>query len=176
MVKYQDIEKIPTARFHYDSEAYYFCTKLIPQWLKEDNLDLNPDFQRGHVWSERDQVGYIEYLLKGGRTASTFCFNNPQWNDWTEVSKTVCLDGLQRITALQKFINNELKAFGYYFKNFEDWKLIKRSLKVSYQVFTFKTRREILQFYLTLNTCGVKHSPEEIERVSKLLEQENENK
>lgn len=31
-----------------------------------------------------------------------------------------CVDGLQRTTAIMRFINNEIPAFGCYYKDFED--------------------------------------------------------
>ena len=31
-------------------------------------LQFNPDFQRGHVWTEGQQIAFMEFLLKGGKT------------------------------------------------------------------------------------------------------------
>jgi len=39
-------------------------------------LQLNPDFQRGHVWIENQQIKYIEYILRGGKTARVIYLNN----------------------------------------------------------------------------------------------------
>ena len=81
-------------------------------WVTEHeqnfNLQLNPDFQRGHVWTEEQQIAYIEYLLRGGRSGRDVYFNMPGW--MVEFNgKFVCVDGLQRITACLKFMNDKLK-------------------------------------------------------------------
>lgn len=41
----------------------------VEEQQAEAGLNLDPDFQRGHVWTARQQVKFIEFLLRGGRTA-----------------------------------------------------------------------------------------------------------
>jgi hypothetical protein len=70
---------------------------------------MNPDFQRGHVWTEEQQIAYVEYLLKGGMSGRTFYFNKPSWKNKDTINgydDFVCVDGLQRTTAIEKFLNN----------------------------------------------------------------------
>ena len=33
-------------------------------------LNLDPDFQRAHVWTETQQIRYIEYILQGGKSGA----------------------------------------------------------------------------------------------------------
>ena len=33
-----------------------------------DGLDLDPPFQRGHVWTDDQRSAYMEYILSGGYT------------------------------------------------------------------------------------------------------------
>ena len=54
-----------------------FLVKQIDTWIREEGLQLNPDFQRGHVWSEDQQVKFIEYVLRGGKSGKILYFNNP---------------------------------------------------------------------------------------------------
>lgn len=118
-MKFEDIQKY-TKPGHW--ECFYtldFAVKTIEEWVIEDNLLLNPDFQRGNVWTEKQQVAYIEFLLKGGKSARVIYFNHPGWMGSFN-GQMVCVDGLQRITAIQKFINNEIKVFNTYYKDFED--------------------------------------------------------
>ena len=42
-------------------------------------LDLNPDFQRGHVWTPEQQTKYIEYVLSGGTSGKDIYFNCNGW-------------------------------------------------------------------------------------------------
>jgi uncharacterized protein with ParB-like and HNH nuclease domain len=147
--------------------------RYVPDWIKaqqkELNLQLNPDFQRGHVWTEEQQIKYIEYLLRGGKSARVIYFNQPGWmHDWK--GDFVCVDGLQRITAVIKFMNNEIPAFGYYYKDFEDKP---HNIDLLFNVNNLKTRKEVLQWYIEFNSAGTVHTDEEINRVKKLLEAES---
>ena len=82
----------------------------------------------------------------------------------------VCVDGLQRITAIQRFMNNEIKAFDTYYKDFED--KLPRDLDMIVNVNNLKTRKEVLQWYIEMNNGGTPHTKEEINRVKILLETE----
>ena len=41
---------------------------FIENEIKEYNLNMNPNFQRGHVWTEIQQSKYVEFNLKGGKS------------------------------------------------------------------------------------------------------------
>ena len=93
----------------------------IDRMIKEDGLQLCPDFQRGHVWTEDQQVKFLEFIFHGGKTGRTLYFNDPHWHDVrpeTGYRDFVCVDGLQRITAIQKFLNNDLRVFGQLYSEF----------------------------------------------------------
>ncbi|RQP93656.1 DUF262 domain-containing protein [Burkholderia stagnalis] len=138
-------------------------------------LELEPDFQRGHVWTDEQRVRYVESLIRGSAPRSIL-FNCPGWNREKEPgdipSHTFqCVDGLQRLTAVRKFMDGELRVFGGV--SAAD---LKRSpfdpsrytLKVA--VYEFSNRADLLQFYLDLNSGGTIHGPKEIDRVRKLLQ------
>lgn len=87
----------------------------------------------------------------------------------------VLVDGKQRLTAIQKFIHGKIPAFGYYFSEFED-KLHWCEHCLLFFVNNLSTREQVLEWYLQINTGGVVHSEEEIEKVRRLLEAERANK
>jgi hypothetical protein len=158
-----------------DYEINIFLEHLenkIKEFKEDYDLELNPDFQRGHVWTEDQQIAYVEFYLKGGKTARIIYFNCPYWYDYNKGNYDmgmVCVDGLQRITALRRFLNNEIKVFGHYYKEFEDTpRMTNDGLK--FNINNLKTKKEVLQWYLEFNTGGTVHSQEEIERVKKMLE------
>ncbi len=69
-------------------------------------LEMQPDFQRANVWSEEQEIAYVETVLKGGAThARTIYLNCPDWKGGcsTKYKDFVCVDGLQRYTAIKKF-------------------------------------------------------------------------
>ncbi|MFU5648574.1 DUF262 domain-containing protein [Pseudomonas aeruginosa] len=84
-----------------------------------DGLELNPDFQRGHVWTPAQQVHFIENCLRGVVASSGLLiqFNSPSWNDDASESDLPpglqCVDGLQRYTAVTEFVKGNVKPFGF---------------------------------------------------------------
>lgn len=138
-------------------------------------LDLNPDFQRGHVWTEDKQIAYVEFCLRDGQSSREILFNHPNWQS-SYKGQMVLIDGKQRLEAVRKFLRNELPIFGNNFlNNFDD---PKRLLKMNGAYFIFrvnnlKTRKEVLTWYLQLNSGGVVHTKEELDRVRSLLEKED---
>ncbi|MBP1308879.1 hypothetical protein JOD82_001899 [Paenibacillus sp. 1182] len=147
--------------------------RFIEEAEQEEGLEMNPDFQRGHVWTEEQQVRYIEFLLRGGKTARTIYLNNSSWNKLSDTSSEhfyVCVDGLQRATAIRRFINNEIRVFGLLFKEFEGNTRMIQGIFI--HINDLQTRKDVLQWYIEFNSGGTIHSEEEINRVKKLLEKE----
>jgi hypothetical protein len=135
----------------------------------ENNLILEPDFQRGHVWDEPKQIAFVEYLLRRGRSGLIIYFNCPHYA-MGERKDFVLVDGLQRITACLNFLNNKIKVFGNYYLEYED--KISSDICLYFNVNELKTRKEVLRWYLELNTGGVLHTDEELNRVRILLDKE----
>lgn len=149
----------------------------IQHYSQEYNLDLNPDFQRGHVWSEDKRIAYVEYILKGGQHNRHIIFNHPGWRNSFEGQMTL-VDGKQRLESTRRFLNNELPVFnGVYRKDFTrrgtSNTSIPHEFSFKFHVNDLTTRKELLQFYLDLNTGGVVHTDDEISRVKELLRKEN---
>ena len=143
----------------------------IEVWEKEYDLQLNPDFQRGHVWTKGQQTAFVEYLLRGGTSDRTLYFNHPGW--MAASRGNLCVDGLQRITAIRSFINNELRAFGQYYSEFGGHvDRLDHCMQVN--VNDLQTKREVLQWYVEMNSGGTPHSQAEIDRVKALMEQDEQ--
>ena len=141
---------------------------------KERGLQLNPDFQRGHVWTEEQQIALLEFFLRGGKSGRILYFNCPDWIHSVpdgEYNDFVCVDGLQRITAIRRFINNEIPVFGSYYNEFEDKKVLSATERISVNINCLRTKKEVIQWYLEMNSAGVHHSLEELTRVKKLMEE-----
>ena len=121
------------------------------------------------MWNEEQQISFIEFLLRGGKSAKVIYFNHPGWmDDWK--GNMVCVDGLQRLTACMRFLNNEIPAFGCYYKEFEGFMPL--DIDLLFNVNNLKTKAEVLQWYLEYNTGGTVHTEEEINRVKMLLDKE----
>lgn len=139
--------------------------------------NLIPDFQRGHVWTREQQERFIEALIRGTLPVSCMLiqFNCPHWENHDyrgDLPREVqCVDGLQRLTALRKFLRGEIKAFGMAVDAFKGTRfdVCRPSYAVKFAMHTFQTKVELLQFYLDLNDGGTPHSQAEIARVRAML-------
>lgn len=165
-MKFTDIPKFTrTPTYHVDVDL-----DDLKAWLDKRKtmfLELNPDFQRGHVWSKKQQTAYMEYLLRGGSSGREIYLNHPGWMiDWK--GDFVCVDGLQRLTACLKFLADEVPVFGLLCSEFED-SVPFTDVSLSIWINNLKTRKEVLTWYLEMNTGGTIHTDREIEKVKNLL-------
>lgn len=177
-MRYSDIPQFTRqAGYTVDVSWNYLVSSWLPDQL-EAGLDLDPDFQRGHVWTAEQQRRYIEFILKGGRTGREIQTNHPGWHTQAVKGPYVLVDGKQRIEAVIRFMKNDLRIFpdlakdglGFYSKDFEGY--MRHYAAFKWSVNDLKTRSEVLQWYIDLNAGGVIHSEEEIQRVQSLLDQE----
>lgn len=167
-MKFRDIKPFSTASWSCDVPIAYLKPHFA-RWLKEYNLNLDPDFQRGHVWSDIQRTKYVEYLLRGGISSKIIYFNCPGWmTDWS--GEFVIVDGKQRLEACLRFLDNKLKVFGCYLNEYEDSIGLMNMEGLKIAVNNLKTKADVLQWYLDLNSGGVIHTNNELERVKKLLE------
>jgi len=172
--RFQDIPKFVqdgSYEVDYDPNG---LVRFIRDQVANDGLQLDPDFQRGRVWTESQQIAFVEYFLRGGKSGRVIYLNNPAWHSNRLVggySDFVVVDGLQRINAFTRFIDNEIKVFGSYLHEFTDhMRLLRPTMRVN--VNSLKTKAEVLQWYLDMNTGGTPHTASEIERVKSLLAKE----
>lgn len=81
---------------------------------------------------------------------------------------------MQRTTAFMKFINGEIKAFDQYFN---DFCFTKREIcgnplpefRVNVYMNHLENKKEILEWYIDMNSGGTPHTNDEIERVKKMI-------
>ena len=57
-------------------------------------LELEPDFQRAHVWDKEKQIKYLEFILRNGESGRHVYFNCKDWMRGIG-NKMVLVDGLQ---------------------------------------------------------------------------------
>ena len=152
---------------------FKYLLEFIDEHIKEYGLQLNPDFQRGHVWTEKQQIAWLEFFLIGGKTGRILYFNCPWWQgrkNEGEYNDFVCVDGLQRITAIRRFMNGEIPVFESYINEYEDnMSIVRHNIKVN--INNLKSEKDVLQWYVDMNAGGTPHSSEEIDRVKKMIKE-----
>lgn len=73
--------------------------------IKNNDIKLQPDFQRGEVWADQRKKKLIDSILRGWKIPPIHVIEGEGYLD--EV-----LDGQQRLVTIRDFINNEIKING----------------------------------------------------------------
>lgn len=81
------------------------CADIFRMYEKKQ-IDINPDFQRGEVWTNKSQTLFIDSLIKQLPIPS-MCISLD-----IKTQKRLVIDGLQRITSIIKFLDES-----------KDWRL-----------------------------------------------------
>lgn len=138
------------------------------------SFDLNPDFQRGNVWTDSQRIAYIEAVLRAA-APTRILFNCPGWSNTDGTQGDIpahtfqCVDGLQRLTAVRKFIAGEFTVFdGLSVGDLKGSPFDINRYRFQFCVYEFANRSELLQFYIDLNAGGTIHSQSELDRVRQL--------
>lgn len=162
MPKFRDIKPYTQARYECDN-----AWEHLEQWLDDAAADMEPDFQREHVWTPEQRSRYVEFCLRGGTSASDIYWNHPGWMDgWKGTLEIV--DGKQRITTVRMFLRDEVPAFGHLYSEYED-RMDILNARFRFHVNDLQTRAEVIEWYLELNFAGTPHTEEELARVRALL-------
>lgn len=96
-MKYTSIRQVPTftqqPNYQVDMSWGY-----VEDWIQSQQCDMDPDFQRGHVWTREQKIAFIEFCLRGGTSARNVFFNAP---NYMQSRRGLCIvDGKQRVTAI----------------------------------------------------------------------------
>ena len=110
-----DVEKRTEKPGYGPDEIYVenkpFSISTIMELIKDGDLEVSPSFQRHFVWDRTRQSKLIESILLGLPLPSIYL---SQYSD----GRLTIVDGLQRITTIQRFMNDELVLCNMeYFKN-----------------------------------------------------------
>jgi len=172
---YNDFQKIPQiTQANYKIDVFWLhFEEQIKQMSDGVELVIEPEFQRAHVWTDEQRTKYIEWILRGGKSGKDILWNCAGWMG-KFTGPLYLVDGLQRITAVRKFLNNEIPVFGTLYKDFSSKPNMLRCGFIFY-VNDLKNYTDVLKWYLAINSGGTIHTEEEIEKVKILLEKEKMN-
>lgn len=153
--------------------SWHFLEQTIAGYAEDARLwkttfEMDPDFQRGHVWRNIKQVRYVEYVLRGGVGARDIFFNcTGGRSDSSECGRFVLVDGKQRLEAVRAFLRGDFRVFGHHFGEFSGRLPMNASFSVN--LTSLATDADVLQWYLDMNDGGVARPKEELDRVREML-------
>jgi hypothetical protein len=140
---------------------------MIKLWM----LDLDPEYQRSHVWTREQQSLFVGHLLSGGETTQLIINELPD-------QSTEIVDGKQRFTACLQWVNNEFPATTWngetiWYKDLDhvSTTILGNRITLPFLIVQL-SGADILKLYIRLNRGGTVHSDEEIARVKALLDAE----
>jgi len=174
----QLIRPLPNPRYTIDVSFRYIEHQLNGYEQDWGGLNLEPDFQRGHVWTHEQRVAFIEGIFRGtvGDSQRIIQFNVPHWDDENHggdlPNEIQIVDGLQRLTTVRMFMAGEIAIFGGLKASDLDgskYAVNRPSYRLQFAIHNFANRADLLRYYLAINSGGTPHSTSEIERVKGLL-------
>jgi hypothetical protein len=146
--------------------------RLTKMGNPKEFLDLDPDFQRGHVWTRDQQIAYVDFILLGGEASSTLTFNCPGWMKDFRGPYTI-VDGKQRLEAVRSFMRGEYRVLAGHGGRVEGWLVSEIHLpyfaNFDWRVHALDDREQVLRLYLGMNRGGTPHTEEEIRKVEGML-------
>lgn len=169
MPKFRDIAPYTKTPSYMADVPLTHIERTIRDYIENDGLEINSDFQRGHVWDEEKQIAFVEHILRGGRGSHQIRFNSPGWMRTWE-GPMVLVDGLQRLTAIRRFLKDEIPVFKHYYSEYED--RLDNTLSLNFMINDLPTKADVLRWYIEINEGGVVHAEDEITRVKDMLAQE----
>jgi len=166
ITNFRDIKKFPHCSYRIDV-GWDYLEDQIKADEKDLNLDLDPDFQRAHVWTKLQQIAYCEYILRNGTSGRELYFNCIGWGDDYR-GPYVIVDGKQRLNAVRLFMSGVIKVFGSYIHEYTN-KVDMLVGRFSWNIAALNTRKEVLEWYLNFNAGGTVHTYEELQKVRNLI-------
>lgn len=150
-------------------ESYSHPISDVRDWNDSCRLELRPDFQRNEVWSKAAQIMLIDTIIKGIPIPKVYIKSIIRDGN----TYRVVIDGQQRLTAILKFVKNELALKKPYIGEHQDKKFSELPPEVQNQILRYKidineifnpTDEEIRDLYSRVNKYTVQLNKQELRR------------
>lgn len=146
----------------------------LDKFVAEYPININPYFQRDIVWKDEQQSLLVGSILEGNVVPPCYININPK-----DSFDVVLVDGKQRVNACLRFLKNEISAktsqgINIIFSDLNkiDVALCKSVIGLRFVDLNLSTKN-MLEFYIRLNSFGIAHNREDILKVQSLLKDNN---
>lgn len=129
------------------------------EWIKRDQINLHPPYQRNFIWSSKDQKLLIDSILKGYPLPNFFIYKKDD-------GRYDMVDGQQRATTISKYVKGEFSnSAKEYYKDIDKEKFMSYILNVTELYDIDSANGESLEdFYSLVNKRGVHLNPAEVNK------------
>lgn len=157
------------------SSASETKTNNLPN-VEHFTLDENPSrlfecvpaFQRKNdKWTEDMQVSFMTNVMAGYKT--TLMFYEVTEERSPNLTACMIIDGLQRLTAIYRFLTNQIKVKGYTYQELLDNRVMYLNrITIKLSNYAFATEIEAVEFYIAMNE-NMTHSKSDIQNAKDYL-------
>lgn len=92
----------------------------IYQKIKDQKLQLSPEYQRRVIWDKKKKTAFIESLFMGIAVPPIYVVEIPG-EDILDGTTYEVVDGKQRLSTIESFVKNELNLDGKALEYYRDW-------------------------------------------------------
>lgn len=61
-MRFKDIPEFMSDGFYQIDVSWEYMMQWLDEQIHEEGLQLNPDFQRGHVWTDIQQIDFFDVV------------------------------------------------------------------------------------------------------------------
>lgn len=150
-------------------ESYSHPISDIRDWNNNNRLELQPDFQRHEVWTKAAQIMLIDTIIQGIPIPKVYIKSiMVEGNTYR-----VVIDGQQRLTAILKFVQDQLPLKKPYSGEYQDMVFSQLPPELQNQILRYKidineifnpTDHEIRDLYSRVNKYTVQLNKQELRR------------
>lgn len=162
-MKFDNIPRYPTAVDKIECGIGY-----LVETIENYEIDFDPPYQRGYIWSEAQKVAYVEHILKGG-DAGNFVLNDRMTKEIGGRSYEL-VDGKQRLTAILDALAGRIRVFGVLFWEIDGRFQFNSYVRLTFLVYGFTDQRDVVGLYLSLNQGGSVHTDADLQVAREYLE------
>ena len=65
-VRFRDVPQFTSWGGYAAHQPWYTLPEAMKRYIEDYGLDMNPNFQRGYVWTQEQKIKFVEYGLRGG--------------------------------------------------------------------------------------------------------------
>lgn len=131
-------------------------------------VDMNPEYQRGNVWSLEDKVALIDSIFNDIEIGRIVLMKRDYSYERKEAYEII--DGKQRLTALTEFYEDRFQYKGLFFSQmhpFDQNHFENKQMAVIEA--PEMSREQVIEYFIRVNISGRPVNPEHLEKVKAMI-------